>query len=55
MSDELVDDREHDGVRRGDSVESSARREGQEDAGSEDEEEKRSREKIAPHGSLSRG
>jgi hypothetical protein len=45
----LVDKGEDDGVGRSDSVETSTRGEGQENARSEDEEEKSSCQKISPH------
>jgi hypothetical protein len=49
VTDELVDKREDDGVGGGDGVETSTRGEGQENARGEEEEEKSSRKKIAPH------
>lgn len=55
MSDELVGKSEHDGVGRGDDVETTARGEGQENAGGEEEEEEGSRQQVHPHGSLFRG
>lgn len=54
MSDELVDEGEHDGVGRGDGVETSARGERENNTRGEDEEEESSREQVHPHGSLSR-
>lgn len=54
VPDELVGKGEDDGVRRGDGVEAATRREGQENARGEEEEEKCSRQKIAPHRSLFR-
>lgn len=47
--DELVDQREHDGVGRGLDGEALARRQGQEDARSQDEEEHGGCQKISPH------
>ena len=55
MADELVGKGKDHSVGGRDGVKTGTRGERQENAGSEHEEEKSSRQKISPHGSLSRG